>query len=46
MLQYMPKIKITDNEQSLSSQSINNNNNNNEYGQDSSLSKIKKRWQW
>ena len=42
----MPKIKMTDNKQSLSSQLINNNNNNNEYGQDSSLSKIEKRWQW
>ena len=42
----MPKIKITDNKQSLSSQLINNNNNNNEYDQDSSLSKIEKRWQW
>ena len=39
----MPKIKTTDNKQSLSSQLINNNNNNNEYGQDSSLSKIEKR---
>ena len=39
----MPKIKMTDNKQSLSSQLINNNNNNNEYGQDSSLSKIEKR---
>ena len=39
----MPKIKMIDNKQSLSSQLINNNNNNNEYGQDSSLSKIEKR---
>ena len=39
----MPKIKMTDNKQSLSSQLINNNNNNNEYGQDFSLSKIEKR---
>ena len=39
----MPKIKMTDNKQSLSSQLINNNNNNNEYGQDFGLSKIEKR---
>ena len=39
----MPKIKMTDNKQSLSSQLINNKNNNNEYGQDFSLFKIEKR---